>query len=148
MISFFTILLVDSHRDDRELFTTLVTERFPEATVEAFADGPDLLGALETYPDTCLPSGIVLEYKLPSLSGSELLQALGFLPRFSPVPKVVWSDIVTSEQMNECLLLGASRFVIKPTTRQETREFLDLLYALILPNGASPTSSTQAQTAG
>ena len=148
VISLFRILLVDGDPEDRELFTASVTERFPEATVEAFVDGPELLRALETYPESGLPSGIVLEYKLPTVSGAELLQAIGFHPRFITVPKVVWSNVITGEQVNECLLLGASRFVLKPTTRQEIREFLDLLYALILPTGESPPGSAEAQTAG
>lgn len=141
------VLLADGDPDDQEMFCTAMRQLYPQVRTKVFNNGPSLLNFLEAYPGSGVPAGIVIEYRLPGLSGPEVLQAIGFLARYKDVPKVIWSNVAMEHQVDECLGLGAARYFIKPDTIDKFNEFITSLYSLFLSD-EGPTDSEAGQVAG
>jgi CheY-like chemotaxis protein len=79
---------------------------------------------------TDAPDAILLDVRLPGISGLEFLQLP--LVRASGIPIVVVSGISTEDEARQCLRLGAVDFMAKPVPLARFREVLDALepYAL------------------
>lgn len=132
------VLLADCDPDDQEMFCAAMRQLYPRVRTDIFDNGQALLNFLEAYPGSGVPAGIVIEYKLPKLSGPEVLQAIASLARYKHVPKVIWSNVAMEHQVNECLGLGAVRYVIKPDTIEKFNELITSLYSLFRPDVEGP----------
>jgi CheY-like chemotaxis protein len=108
------VLLADDDPDDRNFFCIAMQRLFPKVKVLSFQDGDELLGFLRNSGLQSLPDCILLDYKMPRLSGPEVLQATGMGTPYDQVPKIVWSTSQRQIDIDECLRLGATRFAIKP----------------------------------
>jgi CheY-like chemotaxis protein len=108
------VLLADDDPDDRHFFCEGMRRFFPEIVIHTFQDGDELLHFLDNNPLPVLPACILLDYKMPRLTAPQVLQATGAGTRYAPIPKVVWSTSERKKDIDECLGLGAVRFVIKP----------------------------------
>lgn len=109
-------------------------EQYPKVRIEVFNNGAALLQYLDKYDRPELPRCILLEYMMPGLSGPEILQAIGFLPQFKDVPKVVWATLAFEKEISECLALGATRVYTKPYSYSDQRTLLKSLYTEFIAN--------------
>lgn len=123
------ITIVDDDPDDQEFLRAGMKRCFPGITVMPFGNGNELL----TYLDTCnskkLPLAMILDYKMPVLTGADVLRITGNGTRYSAISKVIWSTSRLRKEMDECLALGALRWIIKPNTDDE----LDLAIRSLAP---------------
>ena len=110
------VLLADDDPDDRDFFCAGMHRLFPRVDVLSFKDGDELLAFLNDPTLQSLPGCILLDYKMPRLSGPEVLQATGVGTPYDHVPKIVWSTSQRQIDIDECLRLGATRFAIKPAS--------------------------------
>src|ERR1700735_3816148 len=85
------ILIADDDPDDQEMLADRLRRRHPDARFEFVANGKDALSWLENCPPGLLPQLIVVDYKMPILTGFEFLQSIQNDGRFEQIPKVVWS---------------------------------------------------------
>lgn len=127
MIRFPCIFLADDDPDDREFFAAGMQRLHPQVGVSLFNDGSELLNALHGCGVTSLPHCLIFDYKMPTLSAPQLLEATGTGSRFQEIPRIVWSTSGRQKDIDECLRLGAARYVIKPTTDEELEMFLKSL---------------------
>ena len=144
------VLLADGDPEDQELFCLGMQDIYPHVRIKLFNNGKTLLEYLNTYPYRVLPKCIILEYQMPGLSGPEILQAIGFLPGFSDVPKIVWATLAFEQEIKECLTLGAARVVIKPNSYSEQESLLTSLYhdyIEIAPSSPNANEETGEATA-
>jgi CheY-like chemotaxis protein len=111
------VLVVEDERELARLFADYLVELGHRSDVVSSAEA-----ALERLRDAP-PHVIVLDVKLPAMSGLEFLS----LPavRESGVPVVVVSGYVNEEQARECLNLGALEFLTKPVPLQVLGTVLD-----------------------
>jgi CheY-like chemotaxis protein len=107
------VLIVDDERDHREILADLLGE-MGFATRQA-ADGRQ---ALEIV-DEELPLAVLLDLRMPVLSGWGLLDALKQMPRASAVPIIVISGYGYEW---EAELIGATGYVSKPVDLQKLKE--------------------------
>lgn len=65
------------------------------------------------------PSLILLDLKMPGMSGYELLNHLKFSVLFHDIPIIILSSIDNSKERIKCLESGAADYIIKPFNPQE-----------------------------
>ncbi|HEV2478650.1 MAG TPA: response regulator [Puia sp.] len=123
------ITIVDDDPDDREFLLAAMQRCFPNVAVLAFDKVSELLVYLHNCKDEELPVAMILDYKMPGTTGAEVLRITGKDTPYSAIRKVVWSTSRLRKEMDECLALGAFRWIIKPDTDNE----LDLAIRSLAP---------------
>jgi len=127
------VLLADDDPDDRDFFCAGMQRLFPQVEVRSFQDGDELLEFLNSSRLQSLPGCILLDYKMPRLSGPEVLRATGIGTPYDHVPKIVWSTSQRQIDIDECLRLGATRFAIKPESGAQLDNLIRSLGCYITP---------------
>jgi CheY-like chemotaxis protein len=88
-------------------------------------DGTDVLTYLkgeapyqnrQTYP---LPEVLLLDLKMPRMTGLEVLRWLAFQPEFKKLLKIVLSGHEDLKEVTEAYQLGAHSFLLKPCHTQD-----------------------------
>jgi DNA-binding response OmpR family regulator len=87
-----------------------------------------------------LPAVILLDLKLPKLSGLEVLRAIRAHRRFSVVPVVILTSSAEDQDIFEAYSLGANSYIVKPV---DFDKFIDVarqieLYWTVLNIRCSP----------
>jgi CheY-like chemotaxis protein len=126
------VLLADDDPDDRDFFCAGMKRLFPRVEVLSFEDGDELLEFMNNSSLRLLPCCILLDYKMPRLSGPEVLQATGMGTPFDHVPKIVWSTSQRQIDIDECLRLGATRFAVKPESGAQLDNLIKSLARYLL----------------
>jgi len=121
------ILLADDDPDDRDLFCEGMRRSYPHVGLHTFQDGDELLAFLASCGYPTLPACILIDYKMPRLTAPQILQVTGLGTRYAHIPKIVWSTSERQKDIDECLNLGAARFVIKPDTNYQLDELISSL---------------------
>jgi CheY-like chemotaxis protein len=124
------ILMADDDDEDQELLKEALRQEDPQTDFAGVNNGQEIFTYLETCADDSLPCLILLDYKMPGLSGPEVLDLLGQDPRYAPIPKAVWSTSSQREYVDICLEKGATRFFIKPNNPFDLHKIANELLAL------------------
>lgn len=127
------VLLADDDPDDREFFCLGMKRLYPQISVTCFEDGAQLLDFLRDCPTPALPDCIFIDYKMPRLTGPELLMATGPGTRYSSIPKIIFTTTQRQKDVDECVGLGASHFPNKPATDSELGKLLMSLEVFFHP---------------
>jgi two-component system response regulator len=123
-----TILLVEDNADDEQL-TIRALERANVANdLFVVRDGAEALAYLfcterysERDPDDA-PQVVLLDLRLPKVSGLEVLRAVRANPRTRAQPIVVLTSSDMERDIEEAYELGANSFVTKPVRFQDFTE--------------------------
>lgn len=127
------IYLVDDSADHRYLVRTIFNKFLPNYHVRFFQGGKELYEylILQSAPGFTgrLPGLIILDLKMPTIDGYEMLKLLRQTPdnsntRWKTLPIVILTSNSTDRDISKCYLAGANSFFIKPV------EFEDLRYLL------------------
>jgi CheY-like chemotaxis protein len=121
------VLLADDDPDDRDFFCAAMQRLYPQVDVRSFSDGDELLEFLRNSRIQGLPGCILLDYKMPRLTGPEVLRATGTGTPYDQIPKIVWSTSTRQIDIDECLRLGATRFLIKPESGLQLEDLIKSL---------------------
>jgi CheY-like chemotaxis protein len=112
-----TVLLVEDHEDTREATAELL--RLEGWTVRTADDGGSALASLARLPDCAL---VILDWRLPDMSGRDVLRTIRTTPVTANLPVIVVSaDGLTAEMVRAA---GATGYVRKPLQP-------DTLFALV-----------------
>lgn len=104
-----SVILVEDDPDIAVL-AQLALEEIGGLTVRHFASAPDLLAvAEEAVPDLYL-----LDYRLPEMTGEELLSALRRKERTASVPAIFMTASVMPDRIAALKLAGALDVIAKP----------------------------------
>ena len=128
-----TILLVEDDPNDTMLLRRTF-ERFdlgkPPQIVSsgelavAYLDGRDQFANREEYP---LPTLMILDLKLPGLSGFEVLTWVRQQPRLSKIQIVVLTGSRKSLDLYRAYELGASSYLVKPVKSEDIARLAESL---------------------
>ena len=121
------ILIADDDPDDRLLFSEEFTSFNPGTVVLHAEGGYQLLSLLNERSVDGLPAVIVLDYKMPDLTGPEVLQQLAANDRYRKIVKVMWSTSQRTKDIEDCLRLGAMTYLVKPGSVEELKSAMHLL---------------------
>jgi CheY-like chemotaxis protein len=126
------ILLADDDPDDLFTFLQAFGELDPHVPIYTVTDGQELIEFLEGCIPDELPSLIILDYKMPILSGPEVLQKLASNSEHALIPKVVWSTSKRTQDIENCVRFGAAGYFLKPASSRELAELIqkiELIYS-------------------
>ena len=110
-----TILLAEDDIDDQELLAEAFSQIDPAIELHSFSTGKHFLSHVESLPDDELPGLMILDYNIPEINGSEILQHLQ-KERYRDVVKLVWSTSDSPLYKNTCIESGALAYFVKPSS--------------------------------
>lgn len=114
------ILLADDDPEDRSIMQIVFDELALSTNIFFVEDGAGVIDFLQQIEiSDLLPDLIILDLNMPKLSGTETLKILKTHDRYKGIPIIIFSTSLNEIQMRECMLMGASSYVIKPNTFEE-----------------------------
>ncbi|MBM4313200.1 MAG: response regulator [Deltaproteobacteria bacterium] len=114
------ILIVEDNHHDGVMMLDAFREQNLHERVRMLRDGEE---ALDYFfgPDGCLgkkdigyPRFVLLDLKLPKVGGLEVLKRLKSDARARGIPVIIFSSSNDAKDRNECSLLGANSYIVKP----------------------------------
>ncbi|SFF09972.1 Response regulator receiver domain-containing protein [Chitinophaga sp. CF118] len=126
----YNILLADDDLEDQEILQEAIQESKPFASLRCVCNGLQMVDYLEQTADSMLPHLLILDYKMPFLNGVEVLQILLENPRYTHIPKVVWSTSSQPEHIKLCMKAGAIRYFTKPNSGQELNKLVSEIFEI------------------
>ena len=126
------ILIADDDLDDQEILIEVLNQMDPSLEIVTAVNGGLVLDYLAERGAAEFPDLVVLDYKMPIMSGVEVLEHLREDERYAAIPMVVWSTSGQPEHRMRCLEAGARQYFIKPSSLQELRTIAGQLLALAL----------------
>jgi len=112
------ILLVEDSVADAYLIQRAVTDCGRDLQLWTMPDGPEALTFLcKDYPLPHMPTPvlILLDLRLPKMSGLQLLSEIRQLPAYQATPIVILSRLDKEREESTCLQFGANAYVQKAT---------------------------------
>ncbi|SPE50058.1 Response regulator rcp1 [Verrucomicrobia bacterium] len=109
------ILYVEDNPDDVLLTELAFRKAGAEVELTVVPDGDKAIAALQTNGSTPLPDCVLLDIKLPSLSGLEVLAWIRNQPKLKRLPVVMLTSSLLPDDVNKAYDLGANSFLAKPS---------------------------------
>ena len=127
------ILLVEDNASDAEMTIRALSKITMASRLLRVKDGAealDFLFAEGAYSDRSVgatPKLVILDLKLPKVSGKEILARIKSDERTRKIPVVILSSSREALDVKECYDLGANGYVRKPNTFEQLQNIVSLL---------------------
>jgi two-component system response regulator len=135
-----SVLLIEDNQDDIDL-TLHSFQRYNFANeVKVARDGEEALQYLKGGKEQqASPGLILLDLKLPKVSGLEVLESIKADRDLRRIPVVVLTSSEEAKDVDECYRLGANSYIVKPVDFKKFMEALRTLgyYWLLLNKSPS-----------
>jgi two-component system response regulator len=124
------ILLVDDDPNDEELARIAMTRASFPHTLLVARDGPEALdwlfarGAFANRDPELIPRLILLDLKLPKMTGLQVLEAIRADERTRLLPVVVFTSSIEERDLVDSYRLGANAYIRKPVDFQEYKALI------------------------
>jgi CheY-like chemotaxis protein len=123
-----TILLVEDERSDAMLITRALTRAGFAGIIEHALDGNVALAWLQRHSDgEALPSLVLLDLKLPGMSGFDLMDEIRRTPNLRQVPIVVLAGSSDADTINRAYERGANSYLVKSPDPDEVNRLMAFL---------------------
>lgn len=119
------ILYAEDDIEDFDFFCEIIREM--DSTVECInaRDGSEAIEFLENA--TTLPDIVVLDMNMPTQDGKGTLMSIKRNPQLKSIPVVIYTTTIDGRDRDQCLQLGATMVVQKPTSIQKAKELLSAI---------------------
>ncbi|MDE3059927.1 MAG: response regulator [Pseudomonadota bacterium] len=111
------ILLVEDNKSDAFLLKELFAKKSNAPEIHWVVDGYDALDYVfrrKQYQDAPRPDVILLDLKLPRISGYEVLKQIKSVPGYADIPVVILTTSLNPLDHTQCKALGADICLSKP----------------------------------
>jgi CheY-like chemotaxis protein len=123
------ILLVDDNNLDVDLFERAIRKTASNIKLEMARDGDEAIIRLKQWEAGApLPIVILLDLKMPKVSGLEVLRALKSHPRFKTIPIVVLTSVNETADIQQAYDLGANSYIMKSVDYDEFARVVALIH--------------------
>jgi CheY-like chemotaxis protein len=127
----YKMLLIDDDPNDIELVQLAIQDCNFIQTLDVLTDGAQaleyLIGAQNRLPVSPLPQFVLMDLKLPKLTGIEVLQAIRQDRRTRTLPVVIMTSSSEDSDLRDCYELGVNSYVVKPLDFHQFQEFVKLV---------------------
>lgn len=106
--------LIDDDEDDREIFTLALKKAEADFVCSTARNGKEAIE--KALAGNFVPNYIFIDLNMPLVSGRECLRALRKIERFKNVPMIVYTTSSFSKDIREVRDLGATHYLVKPTS--------------------------------
>ena len=123
------LLLVEDNPDDEMLARRGCEKTLEDVLLRVAHDGAEALEMLfppEPLKPLNTPDLVLLDLKLPKVSGFEVLQAIRENPRTCFIPVVVMSTSSESGDIERAYQMGANAFMRKPVSYEAFRDAMHM----------------------
>ena len=110
-----TILHVEDNPDDLVLMELAFRKAGVDVSLETATDGGQAIQKLENGLGATPPACMLLDVKLPTVSGMEVLSWIRSQPRLKRLPVIMLTSSLLPEDVNQAYELGANSYLIKPS---------------------------------
>lgn len=118
------ILLVEDRATDLDLTRRAFARRRLLNPVQVARDGEEALAYIPRWEaGEPVPVFILLDLKLPKVSGLEVLRRIKQHPKFSNIPVIVLTASAEDHDVEEAYRLGCNSYIVKPV---EFNKFLEV----------------------
>jgi CheY-like chemotaxis protein len=119
----YKILMADDDAEDLEIIKDAM-ELLDAGDIIAYLDnGEQVINLLnQIEPHSVLPSLIILDLNMPKMNGIQTLEFLKQNERFKDIPVIIFSTSINFLDQEKSLLLGASAYITKPVSFNESIE--------------------------
>jgi two-component system response regulator len=143
------ILLVEDNDDDAQLTLRALKMNHVANRVVVARDGAEALdylfcrGAYSGRDPKVMPQVVLLDLKLPKVTGMEVLEQIRREPRTKRLPVVILTSSTGEGDLARCYDLGANSYIRKPVDFTHFMEAVNSLglYWLVLNETPPPTGS-------
>ena len=125
------LLLIDDDEDDREVFSSIVTEAYPQISLSVAANGRQALSDLRNAPHP--PDLIFLDLNMPLMNGRQFMEAIRSDQKLQRIPVVILTTSSDSKTITEMKALGARDFITKPDKYSAWEKMLNEFFINPLP---------------
>jgi len=126
-----TILLVDDDPEDRDILLDALDTLNAKDVISFAENGEEALALLNRYGQVGkIPNVIVLDLNMPRMGGTQTLQQLKKDPRYKHIPVIIYSTSINPLEKEECMLIGAHSYIIKPASFKESLDVAQYLISL------------------
>jgi CheY-like chemotaxis protein len=109
------ILLVEDRATDLDLTKRAFARRRLLNPIQVARDGEEALAYIDRWEaGEPLPVFILLDLRLPKISGLEVLRLLKNHPKFSAIPVIVLTTSAEDKDIEEAYRLGCNSYIVKP----------------------------------
>ncbi len=128
------LLVVDDEPDLLELVRRVASRSGDFARVDTYASPEQALAALSAASGRELPNLVLVDHRMPRLSGFEFAMALRESPKLRDIPVIMTSNAESAEERERALRAGCRAFLLKPVGLQALFSMLkEALYFSSIP---------------
>jgi two-component system response regulator len=139
-----TILLVEDDPSEIAFAHEACELCGPSVQLVVVEDSVEALSWLSRNAQSCLPNLILLDLKLPKLSGLAVLRRLRMDAKTQDLPIIVFSEVCEQSDVLLSYQIGANSFVKKPADINQFQELLrELVSYWLLPRQRQANLVTQ-----
>lgn len=109
------ILHVEDNPDDVLLIGMAFRKAGVPAKLEVATDGEKAIAALSNGGAEAVPACILLDIKLPTISGLEVLAWIRKQPHLKRLPVIMFTSSLLADDINQAYDLGANSYLLKPS---------------------------------
>lgn len=106
-------ILIDDDDDDQLIFSSTVRKHFPLYDLKAFSSFEEAKPLLMSAHDSI--DAVFIDLNMPRLNGKEGLELLRSDPNYEEKKLIIYSTSNNPDDVNECLKVGATAFITKPS---------------------------------
>ncbi|RZJ72151.1 response regulator [Flavobacterium sp.] len=115
-------LFIDDDVDDQEFFCDAATTIDPEILCTFASNGVEAIAKLKD--DSFTPDFIFIDMNMPKMNGKETLEEIRKMERLNEVAVFIYSTAAAPRTTEEMMALGATDFLIKPSSVQGLQDLL------------------------
>jgi CheY-like chemotaxis protein len=109
------LLLVEDRAIDIDLTVRALERRGLLNRIQVARDGEEALAFIDRWDaGEQLPVCILLDLRMPKVSGLEVLRQLKNHPKYSPIPVIVLTTSTEDRDIEEAYKIGCNSYIVKP----------------------------------